>query len=456
MSQFRLVRLSLIAAALGLSAAPALLTSAHAQAQPAAAAAAPAAQETIRPDMFKLIDPAKVKEMMAAKNYAAVQANLTAARAFPNITPYEMYVINRMELSLGATTGNDKMAMAALEAVINSGRLNATEKATFIEALANYHYNAKDYKKAIEWMKTYQKESPTPEKVTPALARAYYITDDFANAKVEAERMIAEAEKAGRKPSQEDYRLLASVAAKLKDNAGYIAATEKLVASYPSADFWTDLIRRLHNQKNLNERLRLDVYRLQMATAKEMEDVEYIEMAERAAAAGFFAEAKQVLDAGFAAGKLGNGADAAKHKAALAKATKNAADDAKTIANGEAGAMKAKSGTPLFNLGLAYVGMDQADKGIEMMEQGIAKGGMKNADDSKLRLAAAYAKAGRKDDALKTLREVKGTDGAADIARYWILHLNAPAAGTAAPAAAGAAPAATAPAAAPAPAAPAK
>ena len=440
MSQFRLVRISLIAAALGLTAAPALLTSAHAQAAPAAPAAK---AETIRADMFKLIDPAKVKELMAAKNYPAVQANIAAARAFPNVTPYEMYVINRMELSLAASTNNEKLMTTSLEAVVASGRLDATEKSTFTEALANSYYNAKDYAKAIEWLKTYQKESATPGKVTPSLVRAYYITNDFANAKIESDRYIAEAEKAGRKPTLEDYRLQASIAAKLKDTPAYVAATEKLVSNYPSTEFWTDLIRRLHNKTTLNERLRLDAYRLQMAAAKEMEDAEYLEMSERAQAAGFFGEGKQIMDAGYAAGKLGTGKDASKHKAALDKATKAAADDAKGIAAGEAGAAKAKTGTPLFNLGYAYVTMDQAEKGIGLMEQGLAKGGFKNADDMKLRMGAAYAKVGRKDDALKVLREVNGKDGAADIARYWIMHLNAPAA--AAPAAA--APAAPAPAA---------
>ena len=57
MSQFRLARISLILAALGLNAAPALLPSAFAQAKPdpAAAAAAPKA-ETLRAEIYKLLD----------------------------------------------------------------------------------------------------------------------------------------------------------------------------------------------------------------------------------------------------------------------------------------------------------------------------------------------------------------------------------------------------------------
>ncbi|MEJ7808376.1 MAG: tetratricopeptide repeat protein [Telluria sp.] len=424
MSQFRFARISLILAALGLNAAPTLLASAHAQAKPAAEAAK---ADTIRPDMFKLLDPAKVKEMMAAKKFPEVQANITAAEAFPNVTPYESYVINRMKLSLAATSGNDAMAMAALEPVINSGRLDPSEKANFIEALANYNYNAKNFPKAIEWLKVYQKESPTPDKVRPALARAYLVTNDFAGAKAELEKVIAAADKAGTKPSQDDLRLMAGAASKLKDTALYTATLERLVTLYPSNEFWTDVLRRMTNKSTFNDRLRLDGYRLQMSAAKEMEGEEYLDMAERAMMTGFFGEAKQVIDAGFAAGKLGTGKDASKHKQLQDKAAKGAADDAKTIDAGEAGAAKAKTGTPLVNLGYAYVTLGQFDKGIDLMKQGIAKGGLKNPEDAKLRLGVAHAKAGKKDEALKIFETVKGTDGTGDLARYWTMHVNAPA-----------------------------
>ncbi len=423
MSQFRIARISLILAALGLNLAPALLTSAHAQAKPAAEA--PKA-DTIRPDMFKLLDPNKVKEMMAAKKFAEIQANITAAEAFPAVTPYESYVINRMKLALGATTGNDALAMAALEPVINSGRLDPSEKANFIEALANYNYNAKNFAKAIEWMKVYQKESPTPDKVRPALARAYLVTNDYTNAKLELEKVIAAADKAGTKPTQDDLRLMAGAAGKLKDTALYTATLERLVTLYPSNEFWTDVLRRMTNKTTFNDRLRLDGYRLQMSAAKEMEAEEYLDMTERAMMTGFFGEAKQTMDAGFAAGKLGTGADASKHKQLRDKATKGAADDAKTIDAGEAGALKAKTGTPLVNLGYAYVTLDQFDKGIDLITKGIAKGGLKNPEDAKLRLGVAYAKAGKKEEAIKAFEAVKGTDGTADLARYWIMHVNAP------------------------------
>jgi tetratricopeptide (TPR) repeat protein len=424
MSQLRLARISLMLAAIGLNAAPALMTGAHAQkaAAPAAAVAPPA--ETIRPDLFKIIDPAAVKQLMAEKKYADVQARITQADAFPAKTPYETYIIDRLKVALGVGTANDAMAMPALEAVINTGRLPAQEQADFIMALGNYYYNAKNYTKAIAWFKRYQKESATPQKARDAINRSYYLSGDYASAKTELLAEVADSEKAGQPASLEQLRLLASAAAKLKDNPTYLVTMEKLVALYPSDEYWTDLLHRMQNKPGYNQAHELDVLRLEAVALKAMAPEEYVEMAELDLAAGFPTEAKKVLDAGFANGVLGTGSNAAKHKQLRDKATKGAADDAKNIASGEASAAKAKDGVALVNLGYAYVTMDQLDKGIPLMEQGIAKGITKKGDDYKLRLGMAYAKAGRKAEAVKTLESVKGDDGLADLARYWIMWTN--------------------------------
>lgn len=437
MPHFRLARISLILAAIGLNAAPALLTSAHAQAKPdpAAAAAAPK-PDTVRPELFKLLDPAKTKELMAAKNFKQLSDNIAAAEAFPNRTPYEDYVLNRIKLALGSSSGNDKMAMDALEFTINSGRLDKKDQGEFINALANYYYNAKNYPKAIEWFKRHQTETGSPDKVRPSLVRSYYLSNDFAAAKAELAPMIKEMEAAGKTPSLEDLRLLASTAGKLKDMNLYGETMEKLVENYPTDDFWTDLLRRMQSKPGFNNKLILDVYRLESLALKEMAPEEYMEMAELALMAGFFTEAKQAMDAGFSKNVLGTGSYAAKHKELRARATKGAADDAKTIANGEAAAMKAKDGLPLVNLGYAYVTMDQFDKGIDLMEKGMAKGGIKQLDMAKLRLGTAYVKAGRKADAIKVFETLKGNDGMGDLARYWIMYINGPKVAAAAPAAA--------------------
>jgi len=64
-------------------------------------------------------------------------------------------------------------------------------------------------------------------------------------------------------------------------------------------------------------------------------------------------------------------------------------------------------------------------KKSSLMEQGIKKGGLKRPDDAKLRLGEAQIYAGKKNAGVATLKDVKGTDGTADMARLWILNARA-------------------------------
>ncbi|AVR95847.1 tetratricopeptide repeat protein [Pseudoduganella armeniaca] len=430
MPQFRIARISLLLAAIGLSAVPALTPAALAQ-DKAAAPAAEAPKDSVRPEIYKLVEPAQIKALLEAKNYAEVQSRLDQAEALPNRTVYENFVLNRMRISLGSATNNNQMTTTALEAVINSGKLQPSEQRDFIAALGNMYYNAKDYQKAITWFNRYQTETGD-NKMRPYIIRAHYFSNDFATAKTELMKDLEAAQKAGQPPKLEELQLLANTGAKTKDQATYLLAVENLVRYYPNDDYWIDLLSRTQGKATYSTRFALDVYRLQKAAVSKMSAEDYAEMADLALLAGQPIEAKQALDAGFNAGVLGKGPNADKHKKLRAQADRQAADDMKNIGSGEASARKSKNGTGLINLGYAYVTMGQYDKGIALIQEGIAKGGLPNAEDAKLRLGYSYALAGKKDEAIKTLQSVQGSDGRGDLARYWIMWVNRPAGGASA------------------------
>jgi hypothetical protein len=434
MSKFRFARTSLIVAALGLNFAPALVAGVHAAEKAAPAPEAPK-PDTVRPELFKLMDPAQIKELMTAKNYAEVQNRITQAEALPNLTPYEIFVLNRMKVSLGSVTNNNPMTIQGLEAVLASGKLPAADQGDFIQALGNLYYNGKDYPKAIATFNKYAEVTGDATKLRPYVLRAYYFNNDFATAKAELLKDLEANTKAGKTPSLEELQLLANTGAKSKDTATYLIAVEKLVQFYPTDDYWIDLLSRTQGKATYSTRFALDVYRLEKAAVSKMSQEDYAEMAELALLAGQPIEAKKAMDAGYAAGVLGTGGNADKHKKIRAQADKQAADDVKNIASGEASAKKSKDGTGLVNLGYAYVTLEQFDKGIDLIQQGIAKGGLKNADDAKLRLGYSYAMAGKKEEAIKVLETVQGADGRADLARYWILWVNRPSTSAAASAA---------------------
>jgi tetratricopeptide (TPR) repeat protein len=426
MSQFRFARLALMLAAIGLNAAPALTHGAYAQDKNDQAAAQPK-PDTVRPELFKLLDSAQIKPLMDAKNYTEVQNRVAQADAFPDKTPYETYVLNRLKLSLATATNNDPAAIAALEAILASGKLPAADQPQFTQALAGMYYNAKNYPKAIEWFKRFQAENPNSDAATAPLIRSYYLSNDFANAMKLLRPQLEAAEKAGKTPSNEDLRLYASAANRVKDDTAYLYGLEQLITYYPNDDYWMDTINRgVVRKPGFQEANITDVLRLEFAAVKVMTPEMYTELAELALKDGFPTEAKKVVDAGFAAGALGTGSAAAQHRQLRDRATKEAANDAKNIASGEASAAKSKTGAGLVNLGWAYVTMDQFDKGIGFIEQGIAKGGLKSPDEAKLRLGMAYLRAGQKDKAIQTFQSVKAGGGLSDTAKYFIVLANHP------------------------------
>ena len=134
------------------------------------------------------------------------------------------------------------------------------------------------------------------------------------------------------------------------------------------------------------------------------------------------AEAKKIVDKGFASGALGTGPEAERHKRLRDLVNKTEAETAATLDQNVTEAMAMKDGNELVKLGNTYVSMGQVDKGIELIEKGIAKGGLKRPDDAKLRLGLAQLQSPKqKAKALQTLRSVGGNDGTSDIARMWAL-----------------------------------
>jgi tetratricopeptide (TPR) repeat protein len=143
----------------------------------------------------------------------------------------------------------------------------------------------------------------------------------------------------------------------------------------------------------------------------------YVELAQMALQEYQAAEAKAVLDEGFARGLLGKGNEAERQKRLQALATQRAADAPNALVQAES---EAKHGDALVRIGLAYTGLGQYDKGIALIQKGIAKGDLRHPDDARLSLGIAYLRAGNKAKAAEAFRAVKGTDGAADLARLWL------------------------------------
>ena len=376
-------------------------------------------QLTVRAEMGKPLN--EIQELLTNKQYPQAQEKINALAAMENKTPYEMFAIDRMRAVLASGTNNTTLLAQSFENMINTNFLQEPEKLRLIEAVAGTYFNEKKYDLATTWARRYLSKDNSNLAMHNLLARALYLQNDFAAAIQELKAQIAEDDKAGRVSTQETLRLLGGSYQQLKDNAGYATVLERMVEHYPQKDYWADLLYRIEHKPGFSDRLRLDLYRLLLATESLDDPAQYVEMAELALLAGLPAEAKTAVDAGYAANLLGTGKEAAKHKQLRDRVNKQATEDAKTLDAGEASAKSAKTGVGLVNIGYNYVINHQEDKGITLIEQGIAKGGLKSVDEARLHLGIAYLQAGKRDKAVESFKAIQGADGAADLGRMWLL-----------------------------------
>lgn len=378
-----------------------------------------AKQESIRAEMGKPF--AEIQTLITNKDYPQALAKLATLEAFENKTPYEVFSIARMRAVVASGSGDNDALAKAFDVMINSDFLPAADKFKYAEGMAGTFYNEKKYDLSKQWILRALSLNKDSVAMHDLLARTMYLQNDFNGAIVEINQQLQADAQANRIPSHERLHLLISCHLKLKDTVGYAVALERMVEFYPKKEYWGDLLYRLPNNPGFSDRLRLDWYRLMLATENMEEGAQYVEMTELALLAGLPLEAKKIMDAGYAANMLGTGKDVAKHKQLRDKANKQAADDLKSMEAGETAAKASKNGIGMVNMGYNYVINAQTEKGISLMEQGIAKGGLKAAEEAKLHLGMAYLQAGNKAKAAEVFKTILGKDGTADLARLWLL-----------------------------------
>jgi len=377
--------------------------------------------DAVRPEVGKPLQDAQT--LLRSGRHREAMNKVNEADAVPNKTANESFVIQSMRGSVASAAGDNETAIRSFESVLNSGRVSGRNQLQMVQAVAVGYYKAKDYAKAAQWAQRYFKEGGNDPAMRTMLLQSYYLGNDCTS----VNKMLgsAAAEDASRRASEEELQILANCYLRQKDTGGYVAAIEKLVVHYPKKEYWTDLLARVQKKPGFSDRHALHVYRLRLATGNLSKTDDYLEMAQLALQAGVPAEAKAVVDKGYEVKALGTGKDAERHQRLRDLVTKSIAEAQQNRAKDEQEALAAKDGNDLVKLGLNYVYEGKPDKGLALIEQGIKKGGLKRPEDAKLLLGEAQIYAGHKAKGVQTLKTVQGNDGAADIARLWVLHARA-------------------------------
>ena len=372
--------------------------------------------EGVRPEVGKPLQAAQA--LVKQRKGREAMAEIAKAEAVPNRTAYENQVIAQMKAAAASAAGDNDATIRNNEALL--GKVSGREALPLIQGIAVAHYNKKEYAEAAKWTQRYFKEGGNDPSMRSVLLQSYYLGNDCGS----VNKLLGSvaAEESTRKPSEEELQILANCYLRQKDTGGYVSAIEKLVVYYPKKEYWTDLLARVQKKPGFSDRLALHVFRLRLETGNLTKTDDYMEMAQLALQAGYPAEAKRIVDKGYEVKALGTGNQADRHQRLRDLVNKSVEESNKVRAKEEQEAMAAKEGNDLVKIGMNYVFEGKADKGISLMEQGIKKGGLKRPEDAKLTLGYAQVHAGQRARGVQTLRTVQGNDGAADIARLWVLH----------------------------------
>lgn len=377
-----------------------------------------AAQGAVRPEVgnplkqaFELLKANKAKEALAKVREADGVANKTAN---------EQLTIDRMKAAAAQRAGDLPTAIQALESVF--AKAPASEHGQLAEQIAAAYAQQRNNAKAGEWVNKAVQAGNNSAAVKQMQTYLMSASGDYAAIARDAAAAVSAAEQAGRRPEEGELLRLADAQQRLGNNNAYVATLEKLLFNYPKKDYWNAYLGRLTRKPGFSDRFALDVMRLRLASGTMAKTEDYMEMAQLALQAAQPAEARRIIEQGYKSGALGTGPEAARHQRLKDLALKQEADQKANIANLAAEAVNAPNGEDLVKYGTAYVGLGEVDKGVALIAQGIAKGGLKHPEDAKLRLGMAQLQSAKtRSAATQTLRSVKGSDGAADLARLWLI-----------------------------------
>ena len=256
-----------------------------------------------------------------------------------------------------------------------------------------------------------------------------HLNGAFGEAAQVLDELLASQRAAGRPPAPKQFELHASAFHKAGDAAGHARIVETMLATQPTPALWADRLSRLAAAPGFDARHLIDVLRLGLTVKAWTDAAPFVQLAELALGAGFVHEARQVVDAGFAEGVLGVGADAAAHAKLRERIARQVETDHRDASTAGAAAAAGKDGPTLFSNGYHQYTAGRIEPGLALMEQGLQRGMAQRSGEARLRLGMAYARSPlpahrvRAKEVLESMTGQADSRTAAELSRLWLLVL---------------------------------
>jgi tetratricopeptide (TPR) repeat protein len=382
-----------------------------------------AGKNTNSEKVAKLLQPAQ--ESLKNKQYGAALAKIHEAQALPDKTPFDQYTIAEFGCSANIGAGNFADAAKDCETRLDSSFMPPADVPQLTRALLALNFQLKNYDKAIDFGQRAIKGGFATDDNKNLVAQAYYLKGNFKDALKTEQGLVDQEIKGGQTPKEDQLKLVLSSCLKIDDKDCQTHTMERLVAYYPKPDYWSQLLFSLRHETSNNDANTLQTYRLMSDVDVLKEAGDYNEMAQLALEAGSPGEAQKTLEKGFDKGAFSDQRVKDRNTRLLETVKKQAASDQATLPKLEKDAEASPTGVKSAAAGLAYYGYGQYDKAADLLGKGLTKGGLKDETQTRLLLGIAQLKAGKKDDAIKTFKQVKGDPALEQLASLWVLHARA-------------------------------
>ncbi|HEY7006832.1 MAG TPA: tetratricopeptide repeat protein [Sphingomicrobium sp.] len=357
-----------------------------------------------------------ILELQAAVNkadYASVPAKLAAAQAVAT-TPDDKYAIGQLQLK-AALAQKDNAAMgAAVDAIANSGYVDAGTSSKLYASYGTTLYNEKQFPGAAAAFQKAVTIDPKNVEVYSLLGEAKFAQGQKAEAAADFQRAVQLRTASGQKPEESLLKRAVSVAYEAKSPLA-VDLARQWVTAYPNPDSWRNSIAIYRNLNHPDVEGTLDLLRLMQATGAMTSPGDYALFAESSAEQSNFNEAQAVIDAGIAAKVVDPSSAQFKDIVNGLKGKQKA-----TAADLEAAVKMSPSATNLLRIGDRYYGMGDYAKAADIYRQVMGAAGADKAL-ANLHLGIALARAGDKAGATAALNAVSGPR--ADIAKYWLVYV---------------------------------
>ena len=336
--------------------------------------------------------------------------------------PDDTYMLARVRGAAYQRMGDNGQAAQNLEAAFATGKVPPNEAGQLAETIAGVYAQQHNNAKAMQWVEKAKAAGDNSAGIRQIQDYVQGSSGDYGQIARDNAAKIQAAEAAGRRPDEDDLLRLADAYRHTGNKAGDLQVKEKLVTYYSSNKQYVGIyLSDIVGKSGFSSRFALDLLRLRLTSGNLTTPADYMEMSQLLLQAQLPAEAKALVDKGYASGILGTGPEAAREQRLRDLTNKNVVDAKASLAKRTADAKATKTGDDLVALGTEYASMGQYDAAIDLIQQGIAKDNLKRPEDAKLRLGVAMLQSGKaKSKAVQQLRSVQGTDGAPDVARLYI------------------------------------